>query len=397
MSRIRYLTAGESHGQALIGIIEGIPAGLKINEDEIAEQLSRRQKGYGRGDRQKIEKDAAKILSGVRFGKTIGSPIALLLENRDWQNWTKKMAVEEIDNPVEPLTVPRPGHADYAGMNKYRHDDLRNILERSSARETAMRVALAAIARKLLLYFGIRIFSHVTVIGGMTSEISASTILIGLGMRDGSAIEKWEKLSVKAEHSPVRSADPLTAKKMMAIIDNAKLKGDSVGGSFEIIATGVPVGLGSHVHWDRRLEARIAQAVMSIPAIKAVEFGLGLEGANRLGSEFQDEIFYDTQFGYYRKSNYAGGIEGGMSNGEAILVRATMKPISTLTKPLKSVDMATHTTVEAFRERADVCAVPAAAVIGEAVLALTLADALSEKLGGDSLEEMHENYQRLRS
>jgi len=397
MGRIKYLTAGESHGQALVGIIEGIPAGLEINEQEIAVQLARRQKGYGRGDRQKIEKDRARILSGVRYGKTLGSPIALLLENRDWPNWTEKMSVEKIAQPAEPLTVPRPGHADFAGMKKYRHDDLRNILERSSARETAMRVALAAIARKLLSSFNITISSHVIEIGGVKGDVSALNVLVGSEMRNGSALDKWSTFIKQAEISPVRCADQSAEKAMMAVIDKAKDNGDSVGGNIEVVATGVPIGLGSHVHWDRRLDGRIARAFMSIPAIKAVEIGRGLEGAGRVGSDFQDEIFFDRKLGYYRTSNNAGGMEGGMSNGEAIVVRATMKPISTLTKPLKSVDMASGEPAEAFRERADVCAVPAAAVVGEAALALTITEALCEKLGGDSVEEMRESYERLQA
>lgn len=394
---MKYLTAGESHGQALVGIIEGIPAGLEIDEQEIAVQLARRQKGYGRGNRQKIEKDRARIITGVRYGKTLGSPIALLLENRDWQNWTSKMSVTKIADPAEPLTVPRPGHADFAGMKKYRQSDLRNILERSSARETAMRVALSAIARKLLSSFGVMISSHVTVVAAVQGEVSAMDVLVGRGMRNGTAQDNWQKFVEQAEASPVRCADQSAAKKMMAAIDQAKEKGTSVGGRFEIVATGVPVGLGSHVHWVRRLDSRIAQAVMSIPAIKAVEIGLGVEGANLPGHEFQDELFYDQMLGYYRDTNRAGGIEGGMSNGEAIVVRATMKPIPTLATPLKSVDMATSAPAEAFRERADVCAVPAAAVVGEAMLVLTLADALCEKLGGDSLEEMRENYEHLQA
>jgi len=395
MNRIRFLTAGESHGQALTAIIEGIPAGLTISEENIEHELRRRQRGYGRGGRMQIEKDRARILSGVRYGRTLGSPISLLIENKDWPNWVHKMSVAKVDDPVAPLTMPRPGHADFAGMVKYQTNDLRNILERSSARETAMRVASGAIAKKLLQEFGIEIFGHVIRIGSVASSISALELLTGKSSKDATRIAAWKALMQKAETSVTACADSSATEAMVAIIDDAKAKGNTLGGMFEIVATGLPVGLGSHVHWDRKLDAQIASAMISINAMKAVEIGLGQKVAELPGSKVHDELHYDPVIGYYRGRNNAGGIEGGMTNGEPIVVRVAMKPLPTLVKPLQSVDTATRQPRQAHSERSDVCAVPAAVVVGEAMLALVLADALCEKLGGDSVDEMKQHFERL--
>jgi chorismate synthase len=391
MGSIRFLTAGESHGQGLVGIIEGIPAGLKISEDDIFKQLQRRQRGHGRGGRMKIETDRAKILSGVRFGVTLGSPIALLLENKDWKNWQDKMAVEETQAPVKPITVPRPGHADFAGAIKYGHEDIRNVLERASARETAMRVALGSIAKNFLDEFAIKIVSHVLQI----STIRSSFALVNLSGKEEAKSTlnfELEEISTEADKSAVRCLDRETTKKMIEKINDAKEKSDTVGGVFEVAALNVPVGLGSHVHWDRKLDARIAFALMSIPAIKGVEIGLGFESAALYGSDVHDPIYYGENK-YFRNSNRAGGLEGGITNGMPLVVRVAMKPISTLMQPLDSVDMVTKEKTKAHIERSDVCAVPAASVIGEAVLALVLADAFLEKFGGDSLDEIKKSYE----
>ena len=385
MRRLRYLTAGESHGRALVGILEGMPAGLPLSLEEINRQLRRRQHGYGRGGRQLIEQDEAEILAGVRFGKTLGSPIAVVIWNRDWENWKERMDPWEEPPDYKPVTVPRPGHADLAGAIKYRHRDIRNVLERASARETAMRVALGAIARQLLERLGIQIASHVVQIHEIRSRV------------DASQYEDPRELNARADRSPVRCLDPQAERQMMSRIDEAMAQKNTVGGVFEVIARGVPPGLGSHVHWDRKLDAQIAQAMMSIQAMKGVGLGLGFEAAARWGSEVHDPIYYDEERGFYRKSAGAGGVEGGMTHGGPLVVRVAMKPISTLMRPLESVDILTKEPVEAHVERSDVCAVPAASVIGENVLALTLADALLEKLGGDSLEEIDErmrNYRR---
>ncbi len=395
MQRLRFLTAGESHGQALSCIVEGIPAGLDLSAEDINIDLQRRQRGYGRGERMRIEQDRVKLLSGVRYGKTLGSPITLLIENNDWPNWQEKMAVEAVAQPVAALQVPRPGHADFAGMVKYHHADLRNVLERSSARETTARVAVGAIARKLLAHFGLTVHGHVLAIGGVHADTSMLKFFANKNCRDPRVIQSFLQLMGRADQSPLRCIDESAVTKMQEAIDAAKSDGDSVGGSFEIIAMGVPVGLGSHVHWDRRLDALLAAALMSIPAIKAVEIGIGSECAERPGSRIHDEIFFDKLSGYYRLSNHAGGIEGGISNGEPIIVRAYMKPLPTLAKPLRSVNVATREKTLAFKERADVCAVPAASVVGEAMVALVLADALCQKLGGDSLQEMKTNFGNL--
>jgi chorismate synthase len=386
MSHLRYFTAGESHGQALVGILEGMPAGLAIAEDYIAVQLHRRQQGYGRGGRMRIEKDHAKILSGVRFGKTLGSPISLLIENRDWKNWQEKMAVAPSAHSAEipKVEIPRAGHADLAGAIKYGFDDIRNVLERASARETATRVALGSIARKFLEDFGIIIASHVLQLHDVRSRFS----LIDFGRPDSPFDFPATELNARADASPVRCLDSEAEKQMIARIDAAKEKRDTVGGIFEAVAFNVPVGLGSYAHWDRRLDARIAAAMLSIQAMKGVEIGDGFAGATRWGSEVHDRIYHNTERGYHRASNNAGGLEGGVTNGQPLVVRVAMKPISTLMQPLDSVNIRTKEATPAHIERSDVCALPAAGVIGEAMLALVLADAVLEKFGGDSVDEI---------
>jgi chorismate synthase len=373
---IRFLTAGESHGKSLVGILEGMPAGLEISEEEIARDLKRRQQGYGRSERMKIEQDRAEILSGVRYGVTLGSPIALQIENKDWPNWSSQMRADAPPDSerAAPLTSPRPGHADYAGAIKYHHRDIRNVIERSSARETAMRVALGAICRKFLREFGITVGSHVVRIGAAVST------------QDVSAIAP-EQISQRADQSPVHSLDKKAEREMIGIIDEAKTQGDTVGGVFEVIVAGLPVGLGSYVHYDRRLDGILAQAMMSIHAMKAVGFGLAEETAQHFGSEVHDRMF-PSSGGAERRTNNAGGTEGGMSNGEPLRIRVAMKPLSTLGQPLESVDMATGEPVVALRERSDVCAVPAAAIIGEAMAMLALMNPFLEKFGGDSIKEI---------
>ena len=389
MSRIRFLTAGESHGQALVGIIEGIPAGLEVSEEFIAEELQRRQKGHGRGGRMKIESDRARIISGVRFGKTLGSPIALFLENKDWKNWRTKMAVEDTGLDAAEVTVPRPGHADFSGAIKYGHTDIRNVLERASARETAMRVALGAISRRLLSEFDIRVVSHVRQIHTAVNSFTGASV----GRVDQNQEDKLEEINEIADASPVRCLSGSIEKEMIAIIDRAKANRNTVGGVFEVIGLNLPIGLGSHVHWDRKLDARIANAMMSIPAMKGVEIGIGFEAASLFGSEVHDQIYYDEERKtYFRSHNHAGGLEGGITNGMPLVVRVAMKPISTLMRPLDSVDMTNKQSVQAHRERSDVCAVPAASIIGESILALVLSEALLEKFGGDSLDEIKERY-----
>ena len=370
----RYLTAGESHGRALTAIVEGVPAGLTLNEEYIAGDLKRRQWGYGRSARMEIEQDRAEILSGVRHGLTIGSPISLLIWNRDWENWQEVMAISPVDRESEPVTRLRPGHADLAGTIKYGLDDIRPILERASARETAARVAVGAVARKLLQEFGIEIKSHTIAIGGIS-------------IKGGKSERNWAQV----EKSPVRCAEAEAEKAMIAAIDKAKEAGDTVGGVFEIVATGVPIGLGSHVQWDRRLDGRIAQALMSINAVKGVEVGAGFSLANLPGSQSHD-IIERVGRKWHHATNRAGGIEGGISNGEPIMVKAAVKPIPTLGKPLPSVDLKTGEAVKAHSERSDVCVVPAAGVIGEAMLAIVLADAMLEKFGGDHIMETLHNH-----
>ena len=381
---IRFLTAGESHGRALVVILEGIPAGLAIDVAQIDHELKRRQGGYGRGRRMAIESDRAEVLSGVRRGETIGGPIAMTIQNRDWTNWQHTMSLEA--EPREDaggahravVTRPRPGHADLAGVAKYDRADIRDVLERASARETAARVAAGAVARQLLAAAGIRITSHVFAIGSAR-------------LPDDDAVA-FERAAALPADAPVRCVDPAVEVQMIAEIDAAREAGDTRGGAFEVIATGVPPGLGSYIQWDRKLDGRLAQSLMSIPAIKAVGVGIGPEAAFRPGSRVHDELVPDTSgaraTGVARPTNNAGGLEGGVTNGEDLRVSAWMKPISTLMKPLRSVDLTTMGAAPAAIERSDVCAVPAAAVVGEAMVALVLADALLEKFGGDSLTEL---------
>ncbi len=376
MSNIRFLTSGESHGQGLSIIIEGIPAGIAVDEDYIRVDLARRQKGYGRGGRMQIEKDRALIKSGVRHGVTLGSPIGMWIENRDWENWQEVMAVEEVNGQVKKVTRLRPGHADMPGILKYKQDDVRNILERASARETAARVAVGAVCRKLLGELGIAIHSNTLSIGG--HEVSKPMP------------EDWGVV----EESVVRCHEPDVEAKMIAAIDAAKESGDTVGGVFQVVASGVPIGIGSHVHWDRKLDANLAQAMMSINAVKGVEVGPGFEQAQMLGSQVHDVIEpFDGRRGrtWKRISNRAGGIEGGMSNGEDIVVRVAIKPISTLAKPLPSVDLVTGEKIQAHYERSDVCQAPPGGIVGEAMMAIVLADAVMEKFGGDHIEETVRN------
>jgi chorismate synthase len=376
---IRVLTAGESHGQALVAIVDGVPAGLRITEESIAGELRRRQGGYGRGRRMAIESDRAEILSGVRAGETIGGPIALLIRNRDWENWRAVMHVAPEPppdaGPRRPaVTRPRPGHADLAGAIKFDRADVRDVLERASARETAARVAAAAIARRFLEAVGIEIASHVFAIGGVSlpapHEVSAA------------------QARAIPPDSPLRCVDPELERRMIAEIDRAREAGDTVGGAFEVIAEGVPPGLGSYVQWDRKLDGRLAQAVMSIQAIKAVGIGHGPAVASLPGSQAHDEIVPGGSWGLARPTNRAGGLEGGVTNGEPVRVTGYMKPLSTLMRPLRSVDLATLEPAEAAIERSDVCAVPAASIVGEAMVALVLADAFLEKFGGDTMTEI---------
>lgn len=376
----RFLTAGESHGEGLTAVIDGVPAGLALSEADLNADLARRQRGYGRGGRMKIERDQAQILSGVRWGLTLGSPITLHIANRDWENWKATMSVAppESGTAQKEITRPRPGHADLAGAMKYGHRDIRNVLERSSARETTARVAVAGVAKRLLAEFGITILSHVTEIGGARIPDHFEM--------------PWDEVQRRAEASEVRCADPETETAIVSAIDQAKTKGDTLGGVFEVVALGCPVGLGSYVQWDRRLDGRLAQAFCSIQAIKGCELGLGFEAARRPGSGVHDEILFDAVSGFRRSSNNAGGLEGGVTNGQPVIVRAAMKPLSTLRTPLKSVDLATKEAVEAVVERSDVCAVPAAGVVGEAMMAIVLAQAFLEKFGGDGVEEIRRNY-----
>ncbi len=376
---MRYLTAGETHGPQLTAIIEGFPSNVTLDFEELNFQLHRRQKGYGRGRRMQIEKDTARIAGGVRHGKTTGAPIALVVENNDWKHWTSIMSIEPIEDEGESkrrVNRPRPGHADLNGGLKYNQKDLRNILERSSARETTMRVAVGAAARQLLTEFGIKVAGQVIRIG----EVEAR--------RQELPIDELIRIT---EESPVRVVDKDAEAKMIAAIDAAKDDGDTLGGIVEVVIEGVPVGLGSHVQWDRKLDGRIAQAVLSIQAFKGVEFGIGFEAATRRGSQVHDEILYTPEGGFRRATNRAGGFEGGMTTGEPIVVRAVMKPISTLYKPLQSVDIDTKETFTAQVERSDTCAVPAASVILESVVAWEVARAFMEKFGGDSMEEIRNN------
>jgi chorismate synthase len=365
---LRFLTAGESHGPCLTAIVEGLPAGLDVDLDVVNRDLNRRQGGYGRGDRMAIEEDRAEILGGVLYGKTTGAPVALRIQNKDWANWRERWTSGDLPK----LTVPRPGHADYAGMVKYGLSDARLVAERASARETAARVAVGALAKQLLGQFGIVVGSYVTEIGDISAELP-----------DLPHKELWSR----AKASPVRCPDKEAAAQMCERIDEARRAGDSLGGVFVVVATGVPVGLGSHAQWDRRLDGRLVWAVMSIPAIKGAEVGPAFENARRPGTEVHDEFAW-ANGEVTRTSNRAGGLEGGMTNGMPVVVRAAMKPIPTTVTPLRSIDLETGEPTRTEYQRSDVCAVPAASIVGEAMVAWTLADALLEKLGGDSLAEM---------
>jgi chorismate synthase len=390
---LRFLTAGESHGQALVAILDGMPAGLPVDHQAITSQMARRQRGYGRGRRMAIESDRAEILSGVRAGETIGGPIALLIRNRDWDNWQQVMHVD-VAPPAGAtgarrprVTRPRPGHADLAGVVKYGRDDIRDVLERASARETAARVAVGALAMQLLAQFDIEIASHVVAVGGVALAAPHTV--------------SFERLRQIAPDSPLSCVDPDLETRMIQTIDAARDAGDTIGGAFEVVARGVPVGLGSYAQWDRKLDGRLAQALMSIPAIKAVGLGLGADVATLPGSRVHDEILPGraadadappTTFGWSRPTNNAGGLEGGVTNGEEVRITGYMKPISTLMKPLRSIDLDTMDEAAATIERSDVCAVPAAAVVGEAMVALVLADAFLETFGGDSLADVRRAF-----
>jgi len=381
----RFTTAGESHGRALVAIVEGLPAGLPISVDQINHELKRRQWGYGRGGRMKIEDDAVEILSGVRHGLTLGSPLSLLINNKDWENWSEVMAAEpKLISPdkARNLTRPRPGHADLSGGQKFGARDLRNVLERASARETASRVACGALAKQLLATFGAEVRSHVIQLGGIPEKPLELT---------------FDQIASISEDAPLRCADEVVQQQMIAAIDQKREAGDTLGGVFEIVARGLVPGLGSHTAWDLKLDGQLAQAVMSIPAVKAVAIGAGSEASSLPGSEVHDEIAYNNETkDFIRATNRAGGLEGGVTNGEEIRIRGHMKPLSTLRKPLKSVDIETKEEQSAAFERSDITAVPAAGVIGEAMVALVLATALREKFGGDSLGEMQRNFEGYR-
>ncbi|HBA39283.1 MAG TPA: chorismate synthase [Deltaproteobacteria bacterium] len=388
---LRYFTAGESHGPCLTAIIDGVPAGFPIDVKRINRDLWRRQQGYGRGGRMLIEKDEVQIRSGIRWGETLGSPVALGIENRDWKNWTKKMSASPEDrDEALAVTKPRPGHADLTGVLKYRHSDIRNILERASARDTVSRTAVGSFCKQLLAPFGIKVMGYIRSIGKVEARNEGLT---------------YEEIFARSDESPVRVADKEAEDKMIALIEDCKKKGDTLGGIFEVVALGLPPGLGSHAQWDDKLDGRLARALMSIQAIKGVEIGLGFEMARRRGSKVHDEIFFDPDkmvsegtprivpTGFYRGSNNSGGTEGGMSNGAPLVVRVAMKPISTLMSPLQSVDLRSKRPADASVERSDVCSAPAAAVVGEAVVAFELAVAFLEKFGGDSLHEITRNYE----
>ena len=387
---IRYFTSGESHGPALSAIVDGVPAGLSITLKEINHQLTRRQQGYGRGGRMKIETDQAEVLSGIRFGKTIGSPISLIIKNHDWANWITSMAqFENNDDTVPKITIPRPGHADLAGLIKYGFDDIRPVIERSSARETAARVAAGTLSKVFLKALGIEIGSYISAIGA-AAEPSADVQLAGL-LSEGA-----EALSQQADLSTVRMLSKTTEAEAVAAIDEAKKRGDTLGGIIEIFITGVPVGFGSYVQHDRRLDAALASAILSIQAIKGVEIGTAFENARKPGSEVHDELHLSPEEGVIRKTNRAGGLEGSMSSGQTIHLRAAMKPISSLVTPLHSFDIETLQPLPSRFERSDTCAVPAAGIVAEAVVAPVIANAILEKLGGDHLEEIRQRLELYR-
>jgi chorismate synthase len=379
----RFETAGESHGQCLVATLTGLPAGVPISLSQIDRELWRRQQGFGRGGRMKIEKDAVQLVAGVRHSQTIGAPIAILIENRDWKNWTQTLPVEDYEGSAEnrkPVTRPRPGHADLAGCIKYDYYDARYILERASARETTARVAVGAIAKQFLAQFKIEILSHVLAVGRVW--LTRPT--------------EWDELVALSQRDDVLlgCVDPEVEQRMKAVVDEAYRTGDTIGGVFEVVARGLPVGLGSHITWDSRLDGKLAQAIVSMQAVKGVEIGFASEGAASFGSKVQDTIHYDKeQQRFTRGANRAGGLEGGMTNGQDLLVRGYLKPISTLRRPLESVDLETRESQAAAYERSDVCVVPAAGVIGEAMVAIVLAQVFIEKFGGDSLRETRRNYE----
>jgi chorismate synthase len=368
----RFVTSGESHGPGLTAIVEGMPAGLELSAEDIDRDLARRQLGHGRGGRMKIEKDRADVVSGVRHGRTLGSPITLRVANRDYQNWEERMNPWPVDAEIDEVHLPRPGHADLAGVMKYGHTDVRNVLERASARETAARVAAGALAKALLRDLGVSVFSHVTQIGSVTAP-----------EREDLAPADFEGV----DESPVRCLDGAASEAMVAEIDTARKANESLGGIFEVRAFGLVPGIGSHISWEERLDGRLAGAILSIQAMKGVGIGDGFDLAGRVGSQAHDEIFWSEEQGYFRETNRAGGIEGGMTTGDPVVVRAAMKPLPTLTKPLRSVDLATKAPAAALRERTDSCTVPAAGVVGEAMVALVLASAYREKLGGDHIDD----------
>ncbi|KXG43633.1 chorismate synthase [Tepidibacillus infernus] len=381
---MRFLTAGESHGPQLTAIIEGVPSGFSISIEEINDILKKRQGGYGRGRRMEIENDQVQIKSGIRFGKTTGAPITLVIENKDYSHWKKIMSVDQVDDEsARRVSKPRPGHADLNGGLKYNHRDLRNILERSSARETAIRVAVGALVKQLLKPYGIILMSHVVNIGGIQSKTFIQL----------SVDRSLEQLQKQIEQSEVRCAEEIESNLMIKKIDEAKEIGDSIGGIVEVVALGLPIGLGSHVHWDLKLDGKIAQSILSIQAFKGVEIGMGFKVANLPGSMVHDEILWSEEKGFYRSTNRAGGIEGGMTTGEPLIVRGVMKPIPTLYKPLQSVDIDTKEAFAASIERSDACAVPAASIVAEHVIAWELANAFFEKFSGDSYEEITHQYQ----
>lgn len=386
MRKFRFLTSGESHGKCLTAIIEGVPAGFRIKEEIINKDLAKRQVGYGRGARMKIETDTVEIKSGIRLGKTTGAPICLEIKNKDFSNWEDAMSVKAFDYPTEEMirniesrtfTKARPGHADFAGSKKYNLDDLRDVLERSSARKTAIEVAVGSIAKQILKEFGIMGFSHVVQIGNAKLDFYPKTYTL---------------IKEKAEKSDVLCGDDITADRMRNEIDKAAAEGDTLGGKFEVIYGNLPIGLGSYVHWDNMLDGRLAQAVMSIPAVKAVEVGAGVDSAHLKGSQMHDEIFVDKNKNISRQTNNAGGLEGGMTNGETLVIKGTMKPIPTMKKPLATVDLKDYTPASAHFERSDVCAVPACSVVADARVAIILVDELLSKIGGDSLAEMKAHY-----
>ncbi len=378
LNKIKFLTAGESHGKALMGILDGIPSNLPISEEYIRKQLSRRQMGFGRGGRMKIESDYAEIVSGVRYGKTLGSPIGLIIDNKDWRNWKEIMETEASSSPVKKITLPRPGHADLAGLIKYDFNDIRCVIERSSARETAMRVAIGSICRKFIEELGIEVASRVVQIHDVI---------------DRNKLPEISKINDLADKSPTRCVSKSDTEKMVERIKEARKSGDSVGGVFEIIIYNLPYGLGSYTQWDKKMQSKLAETIMSINAIKGVEFGEGFKESKKFGSDVHDEIGWDGSF-YTRNTNRAGGLEGGMTNAQPLIIRAAMKPLSSLSRPLKSVDINNKKSELAHKERSDTCAVPAASIIAENIACIVIADSILEKFGGDSIQQVITHYEK---